>query len=129
MVQPLGKEHNDHEEEEKHNGGHAHHHTHHLKLCDRPVTTRTLVPDVVLRVTPTYKKETQTHVTLALRGLKMFLRHLGAFPGQLNVFNLFLSWLYCRLTLIQFLYQPPDIFNHLHRVSAQTINVSEELMT
>ena len=56
-VQPLGKEYNDHEEEEEHKGGHAHHYTHHLELCDCPITTRAFVPDVVLHIAPAYKGE------------------------------------------------------------------------
>lgn len=54
VMQPLSKEHDDHEEEDKHQGGHAHHHAHHLELRDHPITTPAFVPDVVLHVTPVY---------------------------------------------------------------------------
>lgn len=56
VVQPLGKEHHDHEEKEEDKRGHAHHHAQHLKLGDGPVAARALVPDVVLYIAPAHER-------------------------------------------------------------------------
>ena len=51
-MEPLGKEHDDHEEEEEHERGHAHHNSEHLELSDHPITAQALVPDIILHITP-----------------------------------------------------------------------------
>lgn len=52
VMQPFGKEDDDHKEEDQDQRGHAHHHAHHLELRHCPITARAFVPDIVLHVTP-----------------------------------------------------------------------------
>lgn len=52
VMQPLGKEHDDHKEKDKDQRGHAHHHAHHLEFRDSPVTACSFVPDIILHITP-----------------------------------------------------------------------------
>lgn len=76
VVQPLGKEHHDHEEKEEDQRGHAHHHAQHLKLGDGPVAACALVPDVVLYIAPAHKRFREMVLVfgcVSLHGRKLLL--------------------------------------------------------
>lgn len=60
VMQPFGKEDDDHKEEDEDQRGHAHHHAHHLEFRHRPITARAFVPDIVLHITPGHGETNQS---------------------------------------------------------------------